>query len=93
MKSPKGAAIKDENIDKCRAVSLSSRTHRESYLLRAKNHCVCTGDVCQPGLSLTSSYLADKEKDGEGALSEWSLRDMTQAAAVEGGNHRNQCGG
>lgn len=31
-----------------------------------KNHPICTADVCHPGLSPTPSYLADKEKDGEG---------------------------
>lgn len=60
---------------------------------RWKNHLACTGDVCQPGLSPAPPYLADNEKDGEGALSECSLRAMTQAAAMEGGNLRDQRGG
>lgn len=69
LKSPKGKVITDKNIDRRRAASLLPEPSVKSPS-PWKNHPICTGDVCHPGLSLTSSYLADKEKDGEGALSE-----------------------
>lgn len=65
MKSPKGKVINDTNIDKSRAVPLLPEP-TVKLPPEWKRYPICMGDVCHPGLSLTSSYLADKEKDGEG---------------------------
>lgn len=75
LKSPKGEVIQDKNIAKNRAVSLLPEPSGK-LPSQWRNHPVYTGDICHPGLSPTPSYLADKEKDGDGG----SEQDKPMAA-------------
>lgn len=62
-------------------------------LSQPKNLPVYTGDVCHPGLSLTPSYLADREKDGEGGSEQVKPTGAClEQPAVKGSDHESQFG-
>lgn len=92
LKSPKGEVIQDKNIAKNRAVSLLPEPSGK-LPSQWRNHPVYTGDICHPGLSPTRSYLADKEKDGDGGSEQVKpMEACLKQPIVKGSNHKNRFG-